>query len=280
MATAHHGARFDGRTALVVGGGADGPAGPGAMLPLGNGRAIAMRLAAEGARVAVTDRRLELAEATIDALDGPSGLAIEADAGDPEACRAAVRQVEADLGRLDVVVCNVGVSGQMPARVQSIEDWDLSDRVNVRSHWITAQAALPGMLDRGSGVLVFVTSIAGMISSGSSLAYESSKASLLAVSRHFGVRYADRGIRSNALALGIIDSTMVRRHWGDDEADRTSRDLMAPIGRQGTPEEAAAAAAFLASDDASYITGQCLVVDGGRTVDGTYDQRYKRAFGH
>lgn len=280
MTITPQGSRFAGRTALVVGGGADGPAGQGDELPLGNGRAIALRLAAEGASVAVTDRRLDLAQATVDALGGPGGLAIEADAGDPDACRDAVRQAQDGLGPIDVVVCNVGVSGQQPGKVQTIDDWDLSDRVNVRSHWLTAQAALPGMLDRGHGAFVFVTSIAGLISSGSSLAYESTKASLLAVSRHFGVRYADRGIRSNAVALGIIDSTMVRRYWGDAEAARANRDLMVPMGRQGTPEEAAAAVAFLASDDASYITGHCLVVDGGRTADGSYDQRYQRALGH
>lgn len=268
---------LDKRTAVVVGGGADGPARDGEELPMGNGRAIAMRLAAEGARVVVTDRDFGAAQATVDALDG-EGLAIEADAADPDQCRAVVSTAEREFGGVDIVVCNVGISGQQAGRVQTIDDWELTNAVNVRSHWLTAQAALDGMLERGSGAMVFVTSIGGLQSSGSSLAYETTKAAQLGVSRHFAIRYANRGIRSNAVALGIIDSTMVRKAWGGDAARQRSRDLMCPMERQGTPEEVAAAVAFLASDDASYITGQCLVVDGGRMADGRYDVRYSRAF--
>lgn len=230
---------------------------------MGNGRAIALRLAQEGASVAVTDRDEARAQETVDALP-TAGLAIAADAADAEACRQAVRRAEAELGPLDAVICNVGITGEMPGRIQTVQDWELTNSVNVRAHWVTAQEALGPMLDRGKGSFVFVSSLAGLVSSGGSLAYEATKAAVVAVARHFGVRYASRGIRSNALALGVIDSSMVRRHWGTDHDIAAWRDRMSPIGRQGTPEEAAAAAAFLASDDASYITGTCLVVDGGQ----------------
>ena len=254
--------RFDGQIVLVVGGGADGPPRPGETMAMGIGRAICMRFAAEGAAVAVTDVRRELADETAGALP-TAGLAPAADTGDPRRCAEVVAEVEAGLGPIDVVVCNTAVNGLLPLRAQTLEDWDRQQRVNVLGHWATAQAALEPMLSRGRGTFVFVGSAAGVLASGGSLAYEATKAAQLAVMRHIAVRYSARGIRSNAAVLGLIDSTMVRRSFGDDPARAARRAQVPPMRREGTVEEAAAVVAFLASDDASYVNGQALMVDGG-----------------
>lgn len=252
--------RFDGRVAYVLGGGSQGPARSGETMAMGNGRAIALRLAREGATVVVGDLELSSAEETVQCLDG-EGLAVRVDAADAVSAQDAVATALAFRGRLDVVVANVGVSGSQPLKVQSLADWEHAEAVNVRAHWLTAQAALQPMLTAGGGAFVFVGSAAGIYSSRRSLSYEASKAAQLAVMRHLAVRYADRGIRANAAVLGNIDSALVRRQFGTDGG--AARGSIVPMRREGTPEEAAAAVCFLASDDASYITGQSLLVDGG-----------------
>src|SRR5690606_10149233 len=123
---------------------------------------------------------------------------------------------------------------------------------------------LPTMLEQGKGAFVFIGSTAGVFSSRRSLSYEATKAAQLAVMRHIAVRYADRGIRSTAVVLGNIDSALVRREFG--AAGSEARSAVVPMKREGTPEDAAAAVAFFASDDAAYVTGQSLIVDGGVSV--------------
>lgn len=254
--------RFAGGVAVVLGGGSDGPAKGDDDLPIGNGRAMAVRLAAEGAKVIVVDRDLASAQHTVD-LCGDRGVAVRCDLGDPADCKAVGPTLADHFGPVDTLISNAAISGHDGLRTQALDEWELSNAVNVTGHWLIGQALLPTMIERKSGCFVFVGSTASMLSSGRSLSYEASKAAQLAVMRHIAVRYAGHGVRSNAVVLGIIDSPMVRREFIADEAAAKARDAVCPMRRQGTPEEAAAAALFLASDDASYVNGQSLVVDGG-----------------
>jgi len=254
--------RFDNKIAVILGGGADGPRHDDGSLPMGNGRAISIRLADEGARVAVVDRNIELAQETL--LEcGNNGIALQADLSIPAECKSLVASIEQQLGEIDIVVANAATSSSLSLIDQTIEDWENSMLVNVQGHWLVAQAALPKMLIRKSGAFVFVGSTAGALSSGRSLSYEASKAAQMAVMRHIAVRFASKGVRSNAVVLGVIDSAMVRREFGYSKASLDARDGVSPMGRQGRPDEVAGAAAFLASDDASYVNGHSLVVDGG-----------------
>lgn len=249
--------RFAGRAAYVLGAGTAGPAGA-----LGNGRAIAMRLAAEGAEVAVVDRDLDSARETL-ALCGQRGCAIAADAANVQDCLSAVAQARERLGELDVVVCSVGIDFEQRPSLDELspEQWQLINDVNVRSHWLTAKAALPGMARRGGGAFVFVGSTGGITGSG---AYGVTKAALIGLTRGIATSYGGRRIRANLVAPGVIDTPMLSRLYGD--GGRAVRARMLPLGRAGTPEEVAAAVAYLASEEAAYVNGHVLSVDGGLTT--------------
>jgi NAD(P)-dependent dehydrogenase (short-subunit alcohol dehydrogenase family) len=250
--------------ALVLGGGTAGQPGDD-VLPMGNGRAISLRLAAEGAMVVVADASLASAQVTVDEIErsGGAAAAVHFEATDPRSCAAAVGSAVSFQQRLDVVVCNVGVHGNQRFRQQTVDDWDRSFDFNARSHFLVAQAALEPMLMNGGGSIVFVASTAALRSSGTSVAYEASKAAQLALMRHLAVRYGHRGIRSNALVLGVIDSAMVRELFDDGVDAHAMRAGMSPMGREGRPEEVGVVAAFLASSDSSYINGAALPIDGG-----------------
>lgn len=262
MAGAGNLRRFEGRHVLVLGGGADGPAQRDGEIAMGNGRAIAMRVAEEGAKVTIVDVKPNLAEETVSACGG-NGVAIAADLSNPDDCTRLVLESRSALGPIDAVIANAAISSNLALSRQTLEEWERSMAVNVTGHWLVAQAIIEEMVERSTGCFVFVGSTAGQLSPGRSLSYEATKAAQMAVMRHIATRYGQYGVRSNAVVLGIIDSAMVRREFGDDPRALAARDSVSPMRRQGTPFEVAGAAAFLASDDASYVNGQALLVDGG-----------------
>jgi meso-butanediol dehydrogenase/(S,S)-butanediol dehydrogenase/diacetyl reductase len=235
--------RLQGKSALVTGGGS------------GIGRAICRRFASEGASVVVADVAGDRAEEVAAAV---GGRAVQADVTVASDVR---RMVEA-AGRVDVLVNNVG--GGMANVLLEIEEdeWDHDVALNLKSAFLCSKAVLPGMIERGGGVIVNISSVNG-IAYFANEPYSAAKAGLINLTRSTAARYGPQGVRAVAIAPGTIRTPI----WQErvDKKPEIFERLMRwyPLQRVGEPEDIAAAAAFLASDDASWITGEVLRVDGG-----------------
>ncbi len=250
-----------GKVALIVGGGADGPPKEGEKISIGNGRATAIRCAREGASVMVADRSLALAKETADFVRSEGGVAesVEANVGHEESCRAAVQAAVSFFGALHLMVNNVGIAIGGSLTGTTTEQFDKMVQVNLRGQFLMMRYAVPEIAKAGGGAIVNVSSLAA-IRSNRMVSYEATKAALLGLSRSAAMSHARDHIRVNTILPGLINSSMVRRLSGDREAQVAPR---IPMRRQGTPWEIASAIVFLLSDEASYITGTELIVDGG-----------------
>jgi NAD(P)-dependent dehydrogenase (short-subunit alcohol dehydrogenase family) len=245
---------------LVVGAGTQRSDDPEA--PVGNGRAIAVLAAREGATVICADRDPAAAEETARWITDENGAAevVIADVASAEECAALVDDATAG-GGLDGLVLNVGIGRGGGLAGTSAGDWDLTFAVNLRSHFLVVREALSRMTD-GSAI-VFISSVAGLQPGSRLPAYDASKAGLIGLCRHVALEGARMQVRANVVAPGLIDTPLGR--WAS--RGRPSRERTpVPLGRQGSAWEVAAATVFFLSEDASYITGQVLAVDGGLTL--------------
>jgi 3-oxoacyl-[acyl-carrier protein] reductase len=245
----------------------------------GIGRATAARLAAEGAQVAVVDRNAAGAEETAASIAAAHGeaRAFACNVADSADVRNVAARVESAFGRVDVLanVAGVGDTAGLEG-IEGVPDerWALTLAVNLSGPFYWCRAVLPGMAARGRGAVVNVSSLAGRSKSANGgIAYTASKAGLLGLTRHLAFDYGPRGVRVNAICPGGVDTPMLRaggaRRAASEEEARARAERAAaygffmPIKRLSTPEEQAAVIAFLASDDASYVNGVALDVNGG-----------------
>jgi 3-oxoacyl-[acyl-carrier protein] reductase len=249
--------RLDGRRALVTGG------------SRGIGRAISVLFGRLGARVAVNYvRDARAAEETLRALSaaGAEGLPVRADVSAPGEAEAAVGAVVTRWGGLDVLVVNHGIWKPAPIAEMSPEQWEETLRVNLGGAYAVCHHAARHMIARRSGTMVLVASTAGQRGEAGYAHYAASKGGLLAFSRSLAAELAPHGVRVNAVAPGWVLTDMTRHVLEGPEAAATLRAI--PRGKPGTPEEIAAAVAFLASDLSSYVWGEVLAVNGGAVMAG------------
>lgn len=252
--------RLEGRRILVVGAGTrpSDEADP----PIGNGRAIALLAAREGAAVACADRDPDSARETLARIEkaGGQGRWIQVDVSRPAECEGLPAAAAAELGGLDGVVLNVGIGIGRGLEGTTLEEWDQTFAVNLRAHFLVARAAL-GLLAPSSSI-VFISSVAGRSAGSRIPAYDASKAGVEALCREVARAGGRRGLRANVVVPGLIDTPLGRLATrGRPSRARTP----VPLGRQGTGWEVAYAALFLLSPESSYVTGETLVVDGGLT---------------
>jgi len=260
--------RLAGKVAIVVGAGQT----PGDTI--GNGRATAVLFAREGARVLAVDRSIEAAKETVAQIEVEGGEAVahEADATGEDACRALVAACTERFGRIDVLHNNVGIGGREagPSHVD-VDAWDRILDVNLKSVILPCKHVLPVMRAQETGAIVNVSSIAAVCST-PIIAYKASKAGVNAYTQSLAVGNAKYGIRANVIMPGLIHTPMaiegIAAATGVDKAELVRRrDAQVPLrGKMGTAWDVAHAALFLASDEAAFITGAVLPVDGGQSA--------------
>lgn len=248
------GNRLAGKVALITG------------AARGMGAAEATLFAEEGARLALTDVREEELKALAEKLrsKGYEVLALAQDVSDAAGWATVVEDCERAHGGLDVLVNNAGILSMTGVEATTDEEWERVIAVNQRGVWLGMKHTIPAMKRRGSGSIINLSSIYGLVGGGGAIAYQATKGAVRLMTKTAAIEYAREGIRINSLHPGVIDTPMLQEGVPDELKPVLAQ--MTPMGRMARPEEIAHGALFLASDDSSFMTGSELVMDGGYTA--------------
>ena len=254
--------RLEGKVAIVTGAGSSGPG-------VGNGKAASVLFAREGAKVLLVDINADHAQETLELITAEGGEAsvFQADVTNADHCRSMVESAVERYGRLDILDNNVGVILRAKFADIDPEDWDRVMAINLKSMMLASQSAIPRMIDSGGGSIINMTSVAG-IRAWSDAAYAASKAGIIGLTQTVAAEYGRHGIRANAIAPGAVYTPMVA--WQLSEEAREIRRESTLLGTEGTAWDVAWAAVYLASDEARWVTGVLLPVDGGVTITSRY----------
>lgn len=256
--------RLHDKVALVIGAGSIGPG-------WGNGKAAAVLFAREGASILAADLNRDAAEETARLIreEGGRCAVAQADAANPAQVEAMIKTCIGLYGHIDILHNNVGIAELGGPVDTSLESWDRVHDVNLKSAFLSCKYTIPYMQKQGGGAIINISSIAGIRWTGIDyIAYSSSKAALIHFSKMLAYKYAPNHIRCNAILPGLmrtplVETSLQEAYEGDIEAILRQRDALCPMGHMGDAWDIAQAALFLASDEANYITGVALPVDGG-----------------
>jgi NAD(P)-dependent dehydrogenase (short-subunit alcohol dehydrogenase family) len=234
----------------------------------GIGRAIALRMAEHGAKIAVSSRKLAACEAVADRIKAQGGeaLAQACDIADQAALKALAETVLRRWGRIDILVCNASINPHFgPSAEVSDADFDKTMAVNLRSHFRLCADVLPHMAEQGGGSIIIISSIAGFRGHDKLGIYALSKAAEQQLARNIAVEWGARNIRANCIAPGLVHTDFARALWSDPAIYQATLQHT-PLRRIGEPDDIAGAAVFLASPAGQFVTGQTIIIDGGNSI--------------